>query len=547
MANKSQFKSPRPKAKKPVKPVATVRNAAGGRAYKLEDEDAAAQIAVTGTFNGTFYTSGEDQLKKFQEVLGGCDPEFLAKLAVYSRTQGFMKDSPAVIMATLAARKDLKSLQLLKTVFPKVIDNGKMLRNFVQVVRSGVTGRSNFGTAIKHQLAGWFDGRSAEDIFKQSVGNDPTLKDVLRLSRYKPDVRSLEGRQKEAVLQTILGKPYEAKDLPGLLKEFNKFKANPEAWEGPLPKVPFEMLTGMPLTASNWLSLAMNGGWTFLRMNINTFERHGLLKNDKFVRDLCRRLRDPKEIERARAFPYQILMSAVATKPSGYADPKTLIASALEDALELAVNNVPAFGGKVVVCPDVSGSMQSAITGVRKGSTSDVRCIDVAGLVAASVIRKNPEAICLPFDDRVHDRHAFSNRDSVMSIAKALAAYGGGGTDCSRPLEWLVANKIWPDLILYVSDNESWIDRWLSGRTRYSGGRMTPTNSQTLWETIVKHNPRAKMVCIDIQPNTTTQVQSDRKNVLNIGGFSDRVWDAIKIWTGDDGGNWRDVINATKL
>ena len=39
--------------------------------------------------------------------------------------------------------------------------------------------------------------------------------------------------------------------------------------------------------------------------------------------------------------------------------------------------------GEVVVCPDVSGSMQSPVTGYRKGATTSVRCIDVAALVAS--------------------------------------------------------------------------------------------------------------------------------------------------------------------
>src|SRR3712207_8227055 len=42
--------------------------------------------------------------------------------------------------------------------------------------------------------------------------------------------------------------------------------------------------------------------------------------------------------------------------------------------------------------PDVSGSMKSPVTGYRKGATSTVRCIDVAALVAAAVLRRSGEA-----------------------------------------------------------------------------------------------------------------------------------------------------------
>ena len=42
----------------------------------------------------------------------------------------------ALLCAVLATR----DLDRLAEIFPQVIDNGKMLRNFVQILRSGITG-----------------------------------------------------------------------------------------------------------------------------------------------------------------------------------------------------------------------------------------------------------------------------------------------------------------------------------------------------------------------------------------------------------------------
>ena len=38
-------------------------NNAGGNAFSLSNEEALAQLACTGTFNGTYYASGVDTLK----------------------------------------------------------------------------------------------------------------------------------------------------------------------------------------------------------------------------------------------------------------------------------------------------------------------------------------------------------------------------------------------------------------------------------------------------------------------------------------------------
>jgi len=94
------------------------------------------------------------------------------------------------------------------------------------------------------------------------------------------------------------------------------------------------------------------------------------------------------------------------------------------------------------------------------------------------------------------------------------------------------------DLLIIVSDNESWAD--------VQGGRSTALMRE--WERLKVRNPKARMVCIDIAPRTTTQAV-ERDDILNIGGFSDRVFDVIgKFSNGDIGpGHWVDVIEGTRI
>ncbi len=106
------------------------------------------------------------------------------------------------------------------------------------------------------------------------------------------------------------------------------------------------------------------------------------------------------------------------------------IREALQDAMETAIANVPKIDGSVVVCPDVSGSMSSPVTGYRRGASSAVRCIDVAALVAAAFMRANRDTRVIPFEQRVVELR-LNSRDSVMTNAGKLAKIGGGGTNCS--------------------------------------------------------------------------------------------------------------------
>jgi 60 kDa SS-A/Ro ribonucleoprotein len=204
--------------------------------------------------------------------------------------------------------------------------------------------------------------------------------------------------------------------------------------------------------------------------------------------------------------------------------------------MELATANVPTFEGRVVVCPDVSGSMRSPATGHRGSATSSVRCIDVAALVAATVLRKNPQARVLPFERDVV-KVALNGRDSIMANAQALAAIGGGATNCSATLALLNKERAAVDVVIFVSDNESWVD-----------ARRGATQTMVEWEALKQRNPNARLVCIDIQPNATTQAV-ERADVLNVGGFSDAVFATVAAFVqgGDGAQHWAGEIDKIAL
>ena len=71
--------------------------------------------------------------------------------------------------------------------------------------------------------------------------------------------------------------------------------------------------------------------------------------------------------------------------------------------------------------------------------------------------------------------------------------------------------------MVIVSDNESWVDARPNGRG---------TGLMVAWEKYKTVCPQAKLVCIDIQPYATTQAV-DRRDILNVGGFSDAVFEVI--------------------
>ncbi len=502
MANKSIFKSMIGR----LLPKTDTVNEAGGQAYRFGPKHSLAQYAATGCLNSTFYASAEQQLAAVLALCDKVEPEFIARTALFARQKGFMKDMPALLCAVLS----VKGPGLMAEIFDRVIDNGKMLRNFVQIMRSGVVGRKSLGTLPKRMVLQWLESRDDEQLFAASVGQDPSLADIIKMVHPKPATPT-----RKELYAYLIGREFDKAKLPEKARQYESFKGRLLKGETNVdtPDVPFQMLTSLDLTKEHWGRIAQNASWQMTRMNLNTFARQGVFEKAEMSEVIADRLQNRELIAKARAFPYQLMVAYLA----GGEDVPAKVRESLQDAMEIAIENVPAIDGKVYVFPDVSGSMHSPLTGHRKGSTTAVRCIDVAALVAAAVLRKNPSAEVIPFESDVV-KVRLNPRDSVMTNATKLASLPAGGTNCSAPLRYINRARAKGDLVIYVSDNESWVDSPWYGR--YGGG-TTETLQQ--WAAFKARSPQARMVCIDLQPYGTTQAK-EREDIVNVGGFSDQVF-----------------------
>ena len=355
---------------------------------------------MTGTLADAYYVDAEAQLAELLEAARRVEPDFLAKAAIYTRRHGHMKDTPAVLLAALASI----SPEHLSQAFPRVIDNGRMLRNFVQVLRSGATGRRSLGTRPKKLVQTWLNAASDEQLLRASVGQSPSLADIIKMVHPKP-----ASKEREAFYAWLIGRPADVRLLPRAVQDYLAFRET--AGGAPVPDVPFQMLTALPLNQRQWTRVAERAGWQMLRMNLNTFQRHGVFERASVRRSIAARLTDRNAIAKARVFPYQLMaawMNIDERVPSE-------IRNALAAAMEIAVENAPEIGGQIVVCPDVSGSMTSPVTGRRKGATSAMTYIDVAALVASAMLRRNPTARIMPFDTKVH-KVKITPRDRVVDV-----------------------------------------------------------------------------------------------------------------------------------
>ena len=548
MANKTLFSSI-----KSILPRTNTVNEAGGRAYAFAPKHALAQMAATGCFNGVFYASAQNQLDEMRKLIDQVDDDvFLAKLAVYARERAFMKDMPAALLVVLSKR----DTELMHRVFDRVVDNGRILRTMFQMIRSGQFGRTSLSSSLQRAFRRWLNEASVGKLLSASIGNDPSLRDILRMARPTPvdnGRRALFGWLTDKGLEKWA--PATEADLPAQVQSLIAYRqaetAELQALIAGDLKVRWDLLADSARGPLVWKAIARQMGPQALRMNLNTLLRHEVLSDRAMVDYVAGRLSDADDIRRSRQFPYQFLAAYL----NASSEVPHQIKAALHEAAEIACGNIPELPGPVIIGLDTSGSMSMSVTGWRgRGATSKMRCVDVAALFAAAILRRNPDSMVIPFDTRAYDAR-IDPSDSILSLSERLAKYGGGGTDCSIPLR--VANTTYSHRAfagaVLVSDNESWV---------YSGqplgyGRYGSTGVMTEWQRFVANQrkllPQAqtarggpKLVCIDIQPYGTTQAP-ERDDILNIGGFSDAVFNVVAAYLNDDANRFVAEVESVEL
>ena len=184
-----------------------------------------------------------------------------------------------------------------------------MLRNFVQIVRSGATGRKSLGSAPKRCVRRWLDARTDEALFAASVGQAPSLADVIRMVHPKPAHAAARG-----ALRLPDRPPRRRPDrCRRWCSEFEAFKAG-DRRRGAGRAVPDA--DGARPRASRLARRSPARSWQTTRMNLNTFARHGVFEDAEMTELVATGCATATEIARARVLPYQLLAACRAADPA---------------------------------------------------------------------------------------------------------------------------------------------------------------------------------------------------------------------------------------
>jgi 60 kDa SS-A/Ro ribonucleoprotein len=94
-------------------------------------------------------------------------------------------------------------------------------------------------------------------------------------------------------------------------------------------------------------------------------------------------------------------------------------------------------------------------------------------------------------------------------VVETLEKTGGGGTDCSAPIQYAIKNRIEADVFVIYTDSETWY------------GSQHP--AQAIAEYRRKMGIQAKLVVVAMASNRMTIADPNDAGMLNVVGFDASV------------------------
>lgn len=182
--------------------------------------------------------------------------------------------------------------------------------------------------------------------------------------------------------------------------------------------ITWEALSGWlqgPMDAKAWEAVIPNMGYMALLRNLRNFQQAGI--SLKTFNTVMNKLTDPDEVAKSRQFPFRFLSAYNANKSN------LKVASALNDALNASLVNVPELSGRTLILVDRSGSMFWSQDGKMDGMTY----ADQAALFGSALALRAENATLVEFGSSSKEVF-FRKGDSVLPMISKFHDLGGTNT-----------------------------------------------------------------------------------------------------------------------
>ncbi len=499
----------------PIPGMHQVPNSAGGYSFAVDDWTRLRRFLILGSEGGSYY-AGEREL-----TVQNCDtairclaadgPRTVALVEEISQAGRAPKNDPALMVLALAmSQGDVATRTAAEQALPKVARIGTHLFQFVE----SVDALRGWGRRLKRAVSNWYEKRGADKLALQMLKYQQregwAHRDVLRLCHPAGATAAHKALYAFATHKVVNS------DTPALVHGYLELQAASDVPSAVLalerfPGLTWEMVPTKHLTSPLiWETLLPRMGLTALIRKLPVMTTCGLVKPlSSAARTIAERLGNVEALREARVHPLQMLVALTAYKTGRGRDrgdgnqriwePVAQVLDALDAGFYAAFGNVEPTGKQTLLALDVSGSMDYNMSAL-PGITCRVTAAAMA-LVTAAV---EPNHGFVAFCDRMVPLD-ISPRQRLDDVCRVVDRSDYGGTDCSLPMKWALAESIPVETFVVYTDGESW------------AGDRHPV--QALREYRERTGIQAKLVAVSLVANQFTIADPNDAGMLDVVGF----------------------------
>lgn len=371
-----------------------------------------------------FYENGVKISDRITQLAEKVDPKTLAEIAIEARSEQHLRHVPLLLLYTLT-KTGAGVPGLVSDAIVRTVQRADEMGEFLAIYKSKSKGKMKLSAQTKKGLAAAFAKFDEYQLAKWNRDNaDFKIRDVMFLARPNPAaaVDPFDGAKGKTKTTRQLNKERKARaELQRRVAD--KQLETPDTWEvalsaGADKKETFERLIREE-----------NLGYFALLRNLRNMEQAGV--DTKLVNDAIRARKNGAH----RILPFRFTAAARAA-------PR--FERALDDALCANIEAMPALPGTTVVLVDVSGSMETKLSG-----KSDLTRMDAAATLAAVV---NAEDLrVFTFSNNVVETKA---RRGMAGVEEVVRSQPHGGTRLGAAVEE-IKRKINFDRLIVISDEQS--------------------------------------------------------------------------------------------
>lgn len=494
-------------------------NHMGAKAYKYDERFELVSTLLTTFVEDSYYRNSKDTVTRLTELMKQVkDKEFVAKAIIYARTVFNMRSVSHVMASEMG--KTLSGTPYATDFYEKVIVRPD---DMLEIVAYHLGKGQKISNAMKRGFGKAFDKFDGYQLAKYRGENkDVKLIDLVNMIHPVPTQANAKAL---------------AELVAGTLRNTN-------TWEAKLTKAGKEAKSATEKAEAkkaSWEELILNKrlGYMAMLRNLRNILEAGV--SDEAFKQLLRYIPNENAVKHSKQFPFRFLSAYAEIEKlgGGKNDGKLVfekdavnggrvaqVLSALENAINVSVRNLPLLEGESVILTDNSGSMRgdsggsSAISAMSKRTTADI-----ANLFAALYWSRCDNTLIGLFGDRLV-MPTLDRSKGVFENYKTISKQGGTcgpGTEAGifTMFEQLIKEKRKVARIVIFSDMQigtgcSWFDT--------KGRRGADFNK--LYETYLKINPDVKVYSVDLRGYGTTVFKG---NVFKIAGWSEKIFNIMEM------------------